>query len=255
MILERSVQLARVPDVETPTIRWQGLYRLAGAAALATVALTLAAVFAHIAWTPPGWAPGAAIHWFTRFQESWLLGLLGLDLVIVSGLVASVPIFLALYVALRPAGESAMAIATALALLGTVLHLVSNTAFEMLSLSQGYAAATTEAQRAALLAAGEAKLASYYGTAFHVSYVLGYVAKLMIGAVMLRSAAFGKATAYTGILAGIVGLGFYLPTIGLFISILSVLFIATWNVLVARDLFQLARGAVIAKRPAGNGRY
>jgi hypothetical protein len=142
-----------------------------------------------------------------------------------------------------------MAIATALALFGTVLHLTSNTAFEMLSLSHGYAAATTDWQRSLFLAAGEATLAAYYGTTFHVSYVLGYLAKLVIGVVMLRSSIFGKATAYVGIMAGIVGLGNYVPSIGLVLSILSVVLIAIWNVLIARTLLTLGRDASQNGRP------
>jgi len=131
-----------------------------------------------------------------------------------------------------------------MALVGTVLHLTSNTAFEMLALSEAYALASTEAARAALLAAGEATLAAYYGTAFHASYVLGYAANVVIGLVMLRSAHFGKATGYVGILAGAAGFGFYAPSVGLYLSILSVLFIAAWYVMVGRAFLRLGRGRV-----------
>jgi hypothetical protein len=239
--LSASQQRLDTSSAKAADPRWKGLYRAGGFAALFSVALILAAIIVHIAWPPPAWSAGAAIHWFTRFQDNWLLGLLGLDLLIVIGLVLGVPIFLALYVALRHAGESAMAIATTIALIGTVLHLTSNTALEMLSLSRAYAAATTEAQRAMFLAAGEATLAAYYGTAFQVSYVLGYAAKIVIGAVMLRSVVFSKATAYVGMLTGIVGLSFYVPTIGIFLSIFSVLLLAIWNFLVGRRLLQLGR--------------
>ncbi len=226
-------------ELGTATDQWRCLNKVGGTAALITVALIIMAIIAHMVWTPPGWAPGAAIEWFTRFQASWLLGLLGLDLLIVISLVLGIPLYLALYFALRQSGHSAMVIATAIALIGTVLHLTSNTAFEMLFLSQGYTAAVTEAQRAMFLAAGEAALASYYGTAFHVGYILGYVAKIIIGAVMLRSVVFGKVTGWMGILVGITGLAFYLPTIGLIFSIVSVLLIAVWYVMVARGLFRI----------------
>ena len=229
------------PSAESADNRWRGLYRVAGAAAWITVALTLAAIVAHIAWPPPDWSAGFAADWFARFGESWLLGLLGLDLMIAISLVLGVPIFLALYIVLRRAGESTMLIATAVALLGTVLHLVSNTSFEMLSLSEGYAAATTDLQRAVFIAAGEATLAAYKGTAFYVSYVLGYAARIAIGLVMLRSTAFGRTTAHVGILAGVAGFGLFVPSVGLLLSILSVVFIAVWNALIARAFFRLAR--------------
>ncbi|MHB1132184.1 MAG: hypothetical protein ACYC4L_07305 [Chloroflexota bacterium] len=241
-MISASVRLGQQSAaVDAAAGRWRGLF-LAGAwAALGSVLLVVLAIVAHVVWTPPAWAPGAAGAWFARFNESWLLGLLGLDLLIIFGLVLGLPLFLALYVALRTAGESTMALVTVAALVSTVLHLTSNTAFEMLALSQGYAAAAGEAQRAALLAAGEAALAAYYGSAFHVSYVLGYLAKLAIGVVMLRVPAFGRATAWLGITAGVVGLGNYLPAIGLLLSILSVVLIAVWHAFIARTLFRLAR--------------
>jgi hypothetical protein len=59
---------------------------------------------------------------------------------------------------------------------------------------------------------------------------------------MLQSNIFGRVTAYTGILTAMLNWGFYVPGIGLFLSILSVIpFLAIWNVLVARRLFQLGR--------------
>jgi hypothetical protein len=236
----RTGMMMRPADVETAGSRWKGLYRAGATAALITLALILVAIVAHVAWPPPDWSPGSAGEWFTRLQDNWLLGLLGLDLSIIISLVVGIPLFLALYVALRRSGESAMAIATAFALIGAMLHLVSNTAFEMLSLSGAYAAATTDAQRAVFLAAGEATLAAYKGTAFHVSYILGYAAKIIIGVVMLRGPVFGKATACIGVLAGLLGLGLYvLPAIGILLSLLSVVLIGVWYALVARTLFRL----------------
>jgi hypothetical protein len=238
-----SRQRMAKPHAEVADSRWKGLYRVAGVAALITVAFIPIAIVANIIWPPPAWSAGAALSWFTLFRDSWLLWLLHLDLLLMMSLVLSVPIFLALYVALRRAGESAVVLATAVALIGIVLHLTSNTAFEMYALSNGYATATTDAERSLFLAAGEAALAAYYGSAFHVSYALGYIAKIIIGVVMLRSVVFGKATAYLAILVGAVGFGFYLPTVGMFLSILAVLFIAVWHVLVARTFFRLGRAS------------
>jgi hypothetical protein len=67
--------------------------------------------------------------------------------------------FLALYGALRRANQSAMVVATASGLVGIAVTFASNQAFSMLSLSNQYAAATTEGQRSMLLAAGEGLLA------------------------------------------------------------------------------------------------
>ena len=64
-----------------------------------------------------------------------MIGLINLDLLLVADNVLLIPILLALYVALRRASESLMAIATAFGLVGIVLFIVSNPAIEMLFLS------------------------------------------------------------------------------------------------------------------------
>jgi hypothetical protein len=71
---------------------------------------------------------------------------------------------LALYAALRPINESLMAIATVLGLVEAIAFILARPAFEMLYLSSQYVAATTEAQRAMFLAAGEAMVAALNGT-------------------------------------------------------------------------------------------
>jgi hypothetical protein len=60
---------------------------------------------------------------------------------------------------------------------------------------------------------------------------------------MLLSSIFGKVTAYMLILGNAVGLGLYVPIIGIYISVFSVLFLEVWYILVGRRLLQLGRGA------------
>jgi hypothetical protein len=136
-----------------------------------------------------------------------------------------------------------MAIALALGLIGIAAYFTSNPAFEMLSLSSQYAAATTNAQRSAFQAAGQAMLALYQGSAFDVYYILDAVATLIISAVMLRSTLFGKVTASAGILAGVLML---IPstagTLGLYLAFASLVPTVIWLVLSARRLFLLAQG-------------
>ena len=84
-------------------------------------------------------------------------------------------------------------------------------------------------------------LATYTGTAFHVNYLLGSLAGITISAVMLRSNTFGRVTAYAGILGNVVGLGLYVPTIGLFLSVVSGPVLWIWYILIGRKLLQLGR--------------
>lgn len=223
-----------------PDTNWRPLYRVGGLAALITAVLIPTQIIVFIVWPPP--FEGTASEWFSLFQDNWLLGLLSLDLLLLVDYILLVPIVLALYVALRRASESLMAVATALYFVALAVYFASNTAFEMLSLSEGYAAATTDAQRAVYLAAGQTMLATFEGTAFQVSYVLASVAGIMIGAVMLRSKVFGRVAAFALILGDVIGLGLYIPTIGIFLSVISVPILWVWYVLITRRFFQLGSG-------------
>jgi Domain of unknown function (DUF4386) len=216
---------------------WRGLYRLGGGAAALLAVLTVL----HSSVFFVAGLPSTVAEWFALFQRNALLGLLAFEVLMVAYVVLSVPVVLALAVALRRASPSLTALYVALSLVGIVAFITARPAFEMLSLSQQYAAATTEAQGAVFLAAGESLLATFHGTAFQVSYVLGALGGLLISAAMLRSTLFSRTTAYVRIASSVLDFGLYVPTIGLFISLFSVVFLLIWNVMISRRLLQLGR--------------
>ncbi|HXZ05248.1 MAG TPA: DUF4386 family protein [Ktedonobacteraceae bacterium] len=228
-------------ETETTTFPWKPLYRIGGTAASTIVGIMVIQIIVFIAWPPPG----TVLGYFTLFHKNWLLGLLSLDLLYIVDNVLVIPLYLALYAALRRASPSFMAIALAFGLVGIAAYFASNTAFEMLSLSNQYAAATTTMQRVQFLAAGQAMLATYQGTAFNVYYILGAIATLIISVVMMRSSIFGKVTAYAGIAAGALML---IPstagTIGLFFAFCSLVPTAVWLILTAQRLLQLSQGGL-----------
>jgi hypothetical protein len=219
--------------------RWSWLYKIGGAAALFSVVIIPTQLIIFIVWGQPE----TAIGWFNLFQDNKLAGLLAFELLFVVNAVVGIATTLALYVALRRVNESLMAIATVLALVETVAFIVARPALEMLYLSNQYAAATTDAQSTMILAAGEAMLATFHGTAFHVGINLFSLYYLIVPLVMLQSNIFGRVTAYAGIVAAILNWGLYVPGgIGVFLFTLSViLFLAIWFVLVGRRLFLLGR--------------
>ena len=237
----------QVTNAETADSAWKPLYKVGGIAALIMAVLIPIQSFIFIAYPPPG----TVIDYFTLFQNNKILGLLDLDLLLIVDNVLLILIYLALYTALRRANESFMAIALTFGLVGAVLHFASREAtFTLLSLSDQYAAATTDAQRAMFLAAGQAMLTIYNGTAFDMSYVLSGVVLLIISVVMLRGNIFSKGTAYVGILMGVLML---VPptvgTIGLLLSLISLVPTLIWLILIARRLFQLGQG--VSKEEAG----
>ncbi|HEX9075818.1 MAG TPA: DUF4386 family protein [Anaerolineae bacterium] len=237
--------MKKVTDA-TADSNWRGLYRVAGAAALISAVFIPIQIIVFMISQPP--FQGTVGDWFMLLQNNKLFGLVDMDLLLVADNVLLIPIFLALYIVLRRGNESTMLIATALGFVGIVFFITTNPAFEMLSLSEKYAAAATDVQRAIFLAAGQAMLATWQGTAFQVAYITGSIAGIVIGVVMMQSGVFSKVTGWMGILANAVGFGLYVPAIGVYISVFSVFFLEAWYVLIARSLFQLGSGVAKERR-------
>ncbi|MEW6400414.1 MAG: hypothetical protein AB1649_01370 [Chloroflexota bacterium] len=217
----------------------QSLYWLSGIAALIMPAIIVVQFITFMSAPPP--YDGTALDWFNLFQTNKLLGLINFEFLMVIYTLISIPVTLALFITLKHANQPFTSLYLILSLIGVIAFIAARPAIEMLHLSSEYAAATTDAERAILLAAGEVKLGMFDGTPFHVSYVLGSITGFIISLVMLQTDVFSKATAYVRIASSVCDFGLYIPTIGLYISIFSVLFLFIWNLMIARRLFQLAK--------------
>lgn len=222
---------------------WKALYKIGSlSAVLLVVLIIIQGIGVSIAPQP---LKGTALDWFTLFQKNPLIGLIDFELPMIVYVMLSIPISLALYILLRHASPSWTAIYLILGFVGVMCFITARPVFEMLSLSNGYAAAATDAEKAIFLSAGQTLVATFHGTAFQISYLLGSINGLIISLVMLRTDIFGKATAYVRIASSVCDFGLYIPTIGIFISMLSVLFLFIWNILIARRLYQLGKGGRI----------
>jgi hypothetical protein len=230
------------PTQATPDARWRGLYLAAAAGAAITALLIPLQFLVFLAWPPP--IDGSVAEWFAQYAGNPLLGLLNQDLLIVVEQMLLVAIVPALYVTLYRTSESLMALGAIAWLMGAVLFVASNTAFEMLSLSNAHAAAATDAQRATYLAAGQGMLASYFdrGTGFTVGYLLTSVAGVLVGLAMRRNAVFGRAAAWTVTAGSVLGFGLFVPVIGIGLALGSVVLLWAWYALIARTFVQLGRG-------------
>jgi hypothetical protein len=244
MLRGPSAGTEEVPTPGSDGLRWIGLYRSGGIAALLIAVLLLGEIVVYAVFP----RPETALEHFQLFQRNWLAGLLTLDLLGMISYLLFIPMILALYVALRRTSEAPMAVGTALFFVGIADFFATNTAFPVLALSDHYAAATTDAERAIILAAGEAMFALFNENAFLVSYLIVSAAWAMIAAVMLRSSLFGRATAYAGILAGATGIIAVLlehisealvpVAIGFYFA--AIVFLLGWVVLTGRRLYRLA---------------
>jgi hypothetical protein len=134
---------------------------------------------------------------------------------------------------------------------GIAVNLATNQALAMLSLSDRFAAATTEGQRAAIEAAGQALLAidspgaAFKGSGHYLSLFLVLAAGLLISIIMLRSKDFPKAAGILGILANGINLLYFLALLLAPASIwlpptAAALFRIAWYILIAVSLFKLA---------------
>jgi hypothetical protein len=238
----------QVIDNETADTRWKSLYKVGGAAALIAAALLLTEIIVFTIWPQPN----TVTNYFVLFQNSKLIGLLDFYLLEFFTYALFVPIFFAIYVAIRRANESYTALALTLAITGVAIFLATNNPFSMLSLSNQYAAATTDAQKDLYLAAGQAILANTNQRTvegFNMGFFLLSTAGVIISIVMLRNKTFSKVIAYVGILTFAISLVDYIrvvfmPSISLLLLIIAVasgLLIPTWLVLIARRLFQLGQ--------------
>jgi hypothetical protein len=226
---------------QSATSPWSLLYQIAGGAALLSTLLIPVQIVVFLVWPPP--IGGTAVDWFALFQANPVVGLIDLDLILVADVLLLIPITLALYSCLHSYNESLMLLATAFGFVSIAMYIATNPSVEMFLLSRRYASSATGAEQSVLLAAGETLLAGWQGTAFHIAYLVGSLAGIGFGAIMLHSAVFGKLTGAMGLLGNLIGLGLYVPVVGLYISVFSVLFLELWYLLIGLRFLALAKRA------------
>lgn len=251
--------LNQSPYPETTESNWKSLYKVAGFAAMLAVFVALTDIV--LTFFPAGAEqPGSmtAVDWFELFHRNWFFGLRNLGLLPnILTLVLLIPVFLALYAAHRHVTPAYALLSMVLSLVGTAIYLSNNAAFPMLTLSLKYSAATSDAERLLLAAAGEAILA--HGEDFtpgvFTGFLFGEVAIITISAVMLRCGVFTRTTAYAGILGGIFLTVFtvwatFIPilfAVSMILAMVGGLSSIVWYILTARTLFLLSRSSPDAK--------
>ncbi len=224
-----------------PGEKW--MYRVGGIAALILVIgyfLTLL-VYGSVGFYPNG--DEARLAYFAQHATGWwiIAGLMVFtDLLIV-------PIFLALYQALKGINRNAMLLAIACEGLFIALDLaVTWTAHSsLLALGSNYAAATSDIQRATLVAA-----AGYPSTM--LDFPLGRIYAILIPALgilltapVMSKGIFSKSTVYLGWAVGIsgivAGMSWIFPGALSAMPVINVLLIMVWYLFVGLRLYKLDR--------------
>jgi hypothetical protein len=234
----------RVTSCESEASDRNGLFWTGGIAALVLVVYSLMTMVQLVVLGGP---PATAAEAFRVLQSHKIVGLLRLDLPTVVVMPLYYFVFLGLFAALKRTDWANAILSTTVAFVGVTLLLATPTALSMISLSQKYAAASTEATRTQFLAAGEAIMATdiWHGTGAIMGGVLVQSGAVLICFVMLRSSVFSRTTAYLGILMHGVDLarivfGLFLPTSGVILMAIAGPLYPVWFFLVGRRLLKLA---------------
>jgi len=236
-------------------VEWKGMFRVGGFSALIITAFFLIDMIVLVAFMP---YPETASDWFVLLHNNRIVGLLSLDIFVLAGFPLCYPLFFALYGALKQVCRIPLTLATIFAFAGLAIVISTDKTYAMISLSDQFAAATTNAQKTLLLAAGETILSASNGTATHIAGFFLEGAAFSISFIMLRSGLFGKFTSYMGIIGH--GLDFARIVINLiFVPLTSLALISTigfillaiggtlqliWYALTGRRLLQLGRSQV-----------
>lgn len=233
-----NTQKMNVHEVDTEG-NW--LYRVGGIAALVLgiAYIIIIPLYAHAGVPPSGGE--ARLQYLAENTTAWwaILGLSVLtDLLFV-------PVALSLFLALKGVNRNAMLVATAFVGLFIVLDLAvtwPNYA-SLITLSSHYAAATSDAQRAAYVAAANYATAVLTSSLEAVYSILTLSLGILITGLVMLKGIFNKITAYLGLITGMLGI---VSVVGpLFVSTLSVTIIITsvlttvWVLFVGYQLYRL----------------
>lgn len=246
-------KLNQVTNVENVDSNWKSLYKLGGVAALAAVAVGVSEIV--ITFFPGGSTSSeTVIDWFNLFQDNWFLGLRNLGLLNIIITVLGIPTFFALYATHRGKNQEYAALAMILSYIGAAVFLATNRAFPMLELSSQYAAATTDAQRSMLVAAGQAMLSvgQSHTPGTFIGFLLTEAAGITISVVMLRSKVFSRVTAYVGMLGFALLIIFEISSsfvpglidVAMMIAMGGGILSMVWYILIAKRLFQLGQSTL-----------
>ncbi len=244
---------------------YRAFFVLAHRLTLVMLAMIPLQIVVFVAAPPPATVEG----FFALFQRQPFLGLLSLDLLYLINNAILIVIYLALFLLLaypaaaRPmtrlhapsdqpnlpsdylhaapehphapsaqlhAPSPAALLALVFSLVGIACYYPSNPAFEMLTLSRAWAAAPADG-RPLLLAAGEAVMAGYTGTAFDAYYVMNSISLILFAVALLRDGRFPKPLGAWGLASGI--LMIVPSSAGLLGMVFSLLSLIPWMVFIS----------------------
>lgn len=223
--------------------QWKGMYRLGAISSFALVIGYIVIIGLYLLVYPFPDEAQAMLEYLNGKTSVWW-AIIGVS--VVTDFLYALIAF-SLYQALKGIARNTMVVATGFKWLFVVLELaIGWTNFAVLiTLSAGYAAATTDVQRAAYIASANYATTVLNSTLSEVySILVPALGTLLIGLVM-RKGLFNKGTAYLGVVVGVLGI---VSVVGpLFTSalnptiILTSLLTTVWFLLIGIRLYRLGQ--------------
>jgi hypothetical protein len=226
-----------------PDPKFQDLYRIGGFTAVGVFIIVVVSIIGYFIWP---YAPGllSTSEIFAAIQESLIGGVVALDLLLLFGIVAQIPFLVALYASLKPVNEGYALLALIIGLVAISAIIPSRPVAEVAYLSDVHAAATAASIQTQTVAAGEALLTLFHGTAWMVGNILLLIAGLTFSLLMTGSPVYSRTTHNVGIITHVFGAGFLIPVIGPVLMLIATFGSLAWLLLCAQTLFHLSRDAV-----------
>lgn len=197
--MEKSAKMSDLNTCEE-----KQFYRWSGMASLLLV-IGYVAIIPLFAWA--GAPPATGEAWFRYLQGKTTVWWVIIWLSVVTDLLY-LPVAWALWIALRKAGTCLMLVAVVCfhLFVGLDLAVTWTHHASLLALFQSYSSAADEAHRAAYLAAAE-YASSIYGTPLLTFYIIVIPSVgVLLASITMMKAGFGKASAWTGVIAGVFGI-------------------------------------------------
>ncbi len=218
---------------------WNGIYKIGGVSMLGFGLIYIIATTLNLTIAVP---PSDSMAFLNSLAAHVTLAYFIYGLYSLSGFLLLIAT-MALYLALKQVNKNAMLVAAGLLFLFVVLDLALTefNSITLITLAQHYTTATTDAQRAAYMAAADYGLATIPVATFY-SWVVGSLGFLIASVIMLKGV-FSKRVAYLGIIVNTLGIigGFYIfiPTLTLFLTPILIIW-GIWLMLVGFRLYQIS---------------
>jgi len=238
---------AILPDMNNPAFR--SLCRAGGIASFVFIIYSLITIIILSVFGGP---PNTATEAFSMLQTNRILGLLRMDLLTVIFIPLYYLIFLGIFLALHGKNNPWSIIALLSVFVGVTLFLATPSVLSMLSLSDKYAAATSENQQGQIIAAGEAVLASdmWHGTGAIFGGILIQFGALVFSILMLPGNVFNRVTAYVGIITHVLDFAhffflFLIPSFGVILLAIAGTLYLLWFPLIGVRLIRIGKQAQV----------